>query len=355
MISKKIFAADGSNKRFLSDFIIRSEQFTRVYNYILDINGVEEAIEPLSGLSIRRVDVPNSNDLVTVDKWDLVDNSISFYSSPYVGSRVYIEVASSPEEFGDTLIQPSVEKAEAAAAGALAAKMTADSYATEAENVLVKIYTSNGNGTFTATNTTEYSSLHYKNKASVFNPALYAPLASPALTNTPTAPTAPAGTNTTQLATTEFTTTSDNLRTKKAEIAYNNNTLAFIPNTLPSGAIIENGSNANGSYIKYADGTLICTGFGNATYNNARVLRFTITFPTAFINNSVVVTGGSSTASADTNIVYNALNRFVATGHKNGNTNTVGVLDIYNLTDSISFSAGEYMNNCDYLAIGRWK
>lgn len=46
-----------------------------------------------------------------------------------------------------------------------ARKMTADSYATEPEDVYVKVYTSNGNGTFTATNTTEYSSLHWAIKA----------------------------------------------------------------------------------------------------------------------------------------------------------------------------------------------
>ena len=42
------------------------------------------------------------------------------------------------------------------------------------------------------------------------NLAQYAPLASPALTGTPTAPTAAAGTNTTQIATTEFVTTAVN-------------------------------------------------------------------------------------------------------------------------------------------------
>ena len=29
---------------------------------------------------------------------------------------------------------------------------------------------------------------------------------------------------------------------------------------VPTGAIIENGSNANGEFVKYADGTMICTG-----------------------------------------------------------------------------------------------
>lgn len=277
MISKKVFAADGSNIRFLSDFIIRSEQFTRVYNYIYDMNGVEGAVDVNSGLFIRVNDVPNSADLVTIEKWDLVDNSISFYTPPYAGSRVYIEVATTSEEFGDTLVQPSVERAEAAAAAseasaaaalvsegnaaaseaqaaaeaALAAaeaaaalasqvaaaasaaaalvsegnasaseiaaaasavtaaneaaasaasaaaaaasavtaateaaasavsandsqlraweaeaeKMTADSYATEAEDVFVNSWASDGDGTFTATPTTDYSALHHSAKA----------------------------------------------------------------------------------------------------------------------------------------------------------------------------------------------
>ena len=46
-----------------------------------------------------------------------------------------------------------------------ARKRTADSYATEPEDVFVKVYTSNGDGTFTATDTTEYSAFHWKEKA----------------------------------------------------------------------------------------------------------------------------------------------------------------------------------------------
>ena len=47
-------------------------------------------------------------------------------------------------------------------------------------------------------------------------------------------------------------------KTSKSQIAYNNDTTSFIANTLTSGAIIERGSNANGSYIKFADGTMVC-------------------------------------------------------------------------------------------------
>lgn len=46
-----------------------------------------------------------------------------------------------------------------------ASKMTADSYANEAQGVHVKLYTSNGDGTFTSTDTNEYSALHWASVA----------------------------------------------------------------------------------------------------------------------------------------------------------------------------------------------
>lgn len=46
-----------------------------------------------------------------------------------------------------------------------AEQMTSNSYATEAEDTFVKVYTSNGDGTFTATDTTEYSALHWAAKS----------------------------------------------------------------------------------------------------------------------------------------------------------------------------------------------
>lgn len=49
------------------------------------------------------------------------------------------------------------------------------------------------------------------------------------------------------------------LKQSKSELAYNVDTSSYISNTLASGAIIERGSNVNGEYIKYADGTMICT------------------------------------------------------------------------------------------------
>ncbi len=108
MISYKKFTADGVQKRFLSDFKIMSEQYARVYMYWHDVNLPDGADAPC-GLKNRITDTPDpGEDLVTLDKWDLIDNSIAFYEAPCNGAKVYIEVATNPEEFGETLIPQSV-------------------------------------------------------------------------------------------------------------------------------------------------------------------------------------------------------------------------------------------------------
>lgn len=70
---------------------------------------------------------------------------------------------------------------------------------------------------------------------------------------------------------------------------------------VPTGAIIESGSNANGRYIKYADGTMICHR-RNITYGpvNQAVgsvfqgANLTVTFPATFSENPTVTVGSDS-------------------------------------------------------------
>lgn len=62
---------------------------------------------------------------------------------------------------------------------------------------------------------------------------------------------------------------------------------------VPTGAIIETGSNANGEYTKYADGTLICTGSSGtvtaASYYIGSSLYWTWTFPATFTSTPIVI------------------------------------------------------------------
>jgi len=137
MISSKKFSADGNNKRFLSDFLIRSEQFCRVYVFKYDdtlaTDGSEDHLEDISkpwsyptNIYVRGTTLPKSNeDLITIDNFDLVDNSIVFYVEPAPTSLIYMEVATTAEEFGDTLTAPSVVAAEAAAAASAASEAAA--------------------------------------------------------------------------------------------------------------------------------------------------------------------------------------------------------------------------------------
>ncbi|WP_275211494.1 hypothetical protein [Citrobacter freundii] len=79
---------------------------------------------------------------------------------------------------------------------------------------------------------------------------------------------------------------------------------------VPTGAIIERGSNSNGEYTKFADGTLICwfTRSAESTANNSSGgttnLYFSseveLTFPATFVGTTPTVTPSASLSSGGT-------------------------------------------------------
>ena len=116
------------------------------------------------------------------------------------------------------------------------------------------------------TNTTQIATTAYVKSQN------YAPLAGPALTGTPTAPTAATGTNTTQIATTAYVKSQNyaplaspaltGTPTAPTAASSTNNTqiatTAFVKAVAVSD-IYDSGSNANGAWIRFADGTMIQT------------------------------------------------------------------------------------------------
>ena len=119
MVSSKTYTpdiVDGTVTKFLSDVIIKSEQYCRVYVADTLTNGA-----------------PAIEDLAPVGDWVLVDNYIHFYTAP-VNKYVVIEVATSTEELGDILAGAAVERAEAAADEAEAARDASEASATSANN-----------------------------------------------------------------------------------------------------------------------------------------------------------------------------------------------------------------------------
>lgn len=60
----------------------------------------------------------------------------------------------------------------------------------------------------------------------------------------------------------------------------------------PTGAIIERGSNANGEYVKFADGTMICTHISGAVWAAANTdTNYVWTFPSAFATAPAITAG----------------------------------------------------------------
>ncbi|WP_079518052.1 hypothetical protein [Kosakonia radicincitans] len=112
---------------------------------------------------------------------------------------------------------------------------------------------------------------------------------------------------------------------------------------VPTGAIIERGSNANGDYVKYADGTLICW-FNNATTvttssaaGNLYVSSTTtFTFPAAFSALPVVSPAG----------------RYIS-----GGSVAWGIVRAVTATTAELFGLGFLTNggvSLGYVAVGRW-
>ena len=103
--------------------------------------------------------------------------------------------------------------------------------------------------------------------------------------------------------------------------------------------IVESGSNANGNWIQYADGTMIQ--YGNALNNENGLV--TVNFPKRFIDSNVVVT---------TSIAYNSYtsNNSVSTLVFPSNS-TVG---IYSRKSDGSVETNTTVK-INWQAIGRWK
>ena len=103
--------------------------------------------------------------------------------------------------------------------------------------------------------------------------------------------------------------------------------------------IVESGSNANGNWIQYADGTMIQYG---SILNNANGLA-TVTLPKRFINSNVIVTTSISYNSYTSN---NSVLTLVFTSNS-----SVG---IYSRKSDGSVETNTTVKT-NWQAIGRWK
>lgn len=101
---------------------------------------------------------------------------------------------------------------------------------------------------------------------------------------------------------------------------------------VPTGAIVQSGSNANGSFIRYADGTQICS----AWVTSSSAGNVTWTFPMTFVSAPRVIATCNAAANARIPVYANVL----------GGSCEIAVYSTSNTrADNISTSV---------LALGRW-
>lgn len=141
--------------------------------------------------------------------------------------------------------------------------------------------------------------------------ALKANLASPAFTGVPTAPTAAAGTNTTQLATTAFV---NSAVESPGALSITSSTIPqVLLNSTPADAATKN------TYI------------GVKHYTNAEEPMFLIGGSSTSVNNVVNVGGGNANLNASTQLdFYTAADNVTATGTRRMRINAAGLVDITN-------------------------
>ena len=135
------------------------------------------------------------------------------------------------------------------------------------------------------------------------------------------------------------------LKQSKSELTYNVNTSSYIANTLASGAIIERGSNANGEYIKFADGTLICgksffttNQVINSSYGSLYIGTQGWTYPYAFVDKPF----------CSSSVEYTDQGAWIG-------SSIVGTAQVtFFVMDIVSRLPGPYVY-FKFLAIGKWK
>jgi hypothetical protein len=117
---------------------------------------------------------------------------------------------------------------------------------------------------------------------------------------------------------------------------------------VPTGAVIQRGSNANGEFVRYADGTQICTATVTLEFVAADRFRFIWNFPATFSANPAV----SHSLLINTAVGYTTRSNYGVTATAGIGT-TQAFLDQYRITGATNIVAGNTVDS-KAVAIGRW-
>ncbi len=118
---------------------------------------------------------------------------------------------------------------------------------------------------------------------------------------------------------------------------------------IPTGAIIERGSNANGDYIKFADGTLICTATVSMTFSTTSILQKMWQLPSPHVSGRIcILTGPQLTDSSSSR-----LNRAAAPSASYVGALATATLRLF-AAPGDTFLSTDSADSCAAIAIGRW-
>ena len=119
---------------------------------------------------------------------------------------------------------------------------------------------------------------------------------------------------------------------------------------VPTGGAIERGSNSNGDFVRFADGTQICTIRGATfTYDSAAQLVFTWTFPKAFSTVPNIMPALSSSGASYVGMDATDIGCF---RHNDGTSSSQCLLT--RVTGAPVFVSGDRVADARLTAIGRW-
>lgn len=120
---------------------------------------------------------------------------------------------------------------------------------------------------------------------------------------------------------------------------------------IPTGAAIERGSNANGAYVRFADGTQICTATATLTYGAADYCSYGWTYPAAFVA-TPVTTGSVDFDQAATNATPSLADfgPLMRLSQANGSVE----LRQTRVTGGTAFLSGDTLPGTVLMAVGRW-
>lgn len=118
----------------------------------------------------------------------------------------------------------------------------------------------------------------------------------------------------------------------------------------PTGAVVERGNNANGHYVRFADGTQICTVDGvTFAYGAAPYLEFVWNHPAAFAETPNRFATLSHLAAEYTGCALTDFGHVVC-----HNGSSAAAVRIVHGPGAADFVSGDQVANCRITAIGRW-